>query len=62
MGGQTVNEKSSTTKNYVIFCTFVPTKTGWAIAYQLLRPCCINYSALTTQQVSDVNSQQGVKP
>ena len=30
IGGQTVNEKSSTEK-YVIFCNFVPTKIGWAI-------------------------------
>ena len=31
MGGQAVNEEFST-ENYVIFCNFVPTKPGWAIA------------------------------
>ena len=59
MGGHTVNEKSST-KNYVIFCTFVPTKTTYLPTK--LPTSSYAPAALTTQQVSDVNSQQGVKP
>ena len=57
MGGQSVNNKF-TTENYVVFYTFAPYQ-NWMCNCP---PSSYAPAALTTQQVSDVNSQQGVKP